>query len=188
MSPHRLSTSTMRALRKQVGRPSKTWTTLTRKKPSPTIENSRGWFWSNVRIRPSGCWEWIGTKHRKGWPYGTFRADGKRTVAHRAAFYYATGRWPKKFACHKCDNPPCVNPSHLFDGDHLDNVRDCVSKGRNRSVATAAKLTKRAVRFIRRSYAKAPTYKTKWLLARRYNLNWHTVQNVLIRKTWRHVS
>lgn len=91
-------------------------------------------FWSKVdkKISPIGCWLWTGAVNKKG--YGDFYLQrGKRihVMAHRLSYEMSFGAIPHGLlACHRCDNPPCINPSHLFLGTHLDNVRDAVSKGR----------------------------------------------------------
>ena len=81
----------------------------------------------------SGCWIWIGARGRKATASSSSRhAKSKGLIAaHRVAWMMYRGRLPAHvLACHRCDNPPCVNPSHLFEGTHGDNSRDCVSKGR----------------------------------------------------------
>lgn len=88
-------------------------------------------FWSKVKITSTeGCWLWLGGKKRNG--YGTFRSEGKTYTAHRVAWFYLYGELPPShmLACHTCDNPSCVNPSHLFLGTHSDNALDSVVKGR----------------------------------------------------------
>ena len=88
-------------------------------------------FWSKVKIgTPESCWEWTGSKTGT-MGYGSFALNGKATNAHRAYWIMTHGPLDRKmFVCHKCDNPPCVNPSHLFTGTALDNIRDCKAKGR----------------------------------------------------------
>lgn len=90
-----------------------------------------------VRKDASGCWEWTGGLF-KHFPYGKFNAGrlpgGKqRTVyAHRFAYELWVGAIPKGLqVLHRCDNPACVNPAHLFVGTQLDNMRDMIAKGRN---------------------------------------------------------
>ena len=82
----------------------------------------------------SGCWLWIGARFSDG--YGRLRVGGRKgreVPAHRISFEVATGTvLPEDLcACHRCDNPPCVNPAHLFRGTVGDNNRDRAAKGRS---------------------------------------------------------
>lgn len=79
---------------------------------------------------PDACWEWQGARRVRG--YGKFSTWGRRSVvASRYAWERAFGPIPPGLqVCHRCDNPPCVRPSHLFVGTQLDNVRDQAAKGR----------------------------------------------------------
>lgn len=89
-------------------------------------------FWNYVDASGS-CWIWTGSKTDAG--YGTHWTDDKKLVgAHRYSYELHNG--PIKdglFVCHRCDNPPCVNPGHLFLGTAKDNAEDMVRKGRNRN-------------------------------------------------------
>lgn len=83
------------------------------------------------RIDPdTGCWEFTGARLAAG--YGIAN-DGEKTVtAHRLAYRIWKGGIPDGgFVCHRCDNPPCINPEHLFLGDINVNVRDSVEKNRH---------------------------------------------------------
>lgn len=89
-------------------------------------------FWSKVDRRgPDDCWEWTGFCER----YGRFKVDGKNMEAHRFALMVTNGEptLDNIYALHRCDNPPCCNPAHLYWGSNGDNQRDAYS--RNRRVA-----------------------------------------------------
>lgn len=91
----------------------------------------------NSKIAKKDCWEWTGCKYRGG--YGNFRrkVNGKWIMekTHRFSYEYYNNIKREDMRgliiCHKCDNPSCVNPDHLFLGTYLDNALDAKSKNRN---------------------------------------------------------
>lgn len=88
-------------------------------------------FWSKVVATPNGCREWQGTR-RQGSGYGQVRVGGRLLSAHRVAWERAFGPIPEGlFVCHRCDNPPCVELTHLFLGTCADNNADKLAKARH---------------------------------------------------------
>ncbi len=75
------------------------------------------------------CWNWNGKVNR--WGYGRLKFSHTLVMAHRVAHYLATGIDTPKLILHRCDNPSCCNPSHLFPGTDADNVADCYAKNRD---------------------------------------------------------
>lgn len=149
---------------------------------------------SMVDIDPkTGCWNWTGCIQSNG--YARVRANGKSMGAHRASYMSFVGPIPEGHdVCHKCDNRSCVNPDHLFTGTRLDNMKDCVSKGRQakgdalpdlRGENThLSKLKEKAVLEIRR-LGKAGI-NTKELSAQ-FSVSVDNIRRILRRNTWRHI-
>ena len=99
-------------------------------------------FWRMIK-RVGDCWEWQGSRDDKG--YGTMWNGFAYDRVHRFAWYLKFGIIPRGlFVLHRCDNPPCIRPSHLFLGEHQDNMNDMVQKGRLRG-ADGEVITKRLV-------------------------------------------
>ena len=77
----------------------------------------------------TGCWNFLGAKNWKG--YGRISFSGKTRSVHRLVYKLLNPNMPEELHClHRCDNPPCCNPDHLFLGTNQDNVTDMISKGR----------------------------------------------------------
>lgn len=92
-------------------------------------KDSIGRFFSKVS-KGKSCWEWIGCLHEQG--YGIARREGQKVLAHRLSWEIHFGKIPIGMEiCHRCDNPKCVKPDHIFVGTHQDNMRDMMAKGRN---------------------------------------------------------
>lgn len=87
-------------------------------------------YWSKVnKASEDECWEWSGARNGKG--YGQFGLNGKSTSTHRISYTIHHGEIPDgMIICHLCNNPPCVNPRHLYLGTAHDNMRQAVNEGR----------------------------------------------------------
>lgn len=141
-------------------------------------------FWEKVSPEPmSGCWLWTGS-----WAngYGDILVNGKVQRAHRVAWQLLRGPIPVgQHVLHRCDTPPCVNPSHLFLGTALDNITDMVTKGRNEPCRGErngrAKLSATAVTTIR---ARVAAGETQRALAREYGMHYQTIYYIVNRKLW----
>ena len=84
-------------------------------------------FWSKVD-KSGDCWIWTGATNKKG--YGQFKIAGKQNASHRVSYILTKGEIGELFVCHTCDNPSCVNPSHLWLGTCKDNHQDRERKKR----------------------------------------------------------
>lgn len=142
-------------------------------------------FWNNFEITDD-CWEWTAAKNRDG--YGQFWLNGKQHLAHRFSFEFFFFESPAgKSVCHTCDNSSCVNPNHLYLGTTATNMRDKALRfrGNRGEKHNMARLTEADVLSIRAEYAKGGI--SVYAIAKKYKVNWFTVDNVIKRKSWKHV-
>lgn len=145
-------------------------------------------FWSKVELRgPEECWLWTDGKSLKG--YGSMNMGGKTSQAHRVVWMLTHGSIPTGLlVCHRCDNPPCCNPRHLFVGSSADNTHDMVAKGRlytpRGEENGLAKLTAAKVREARALHAAGVGLSE---LARRLGVDRSNISRAVNRKSWRHV-
>lgn len=143
-------------------------------------------FWSHVAIG-DGCWEWVGPIANHG--YAVFYAQARRDSSHRVSYALHYGPIPGGlWVLHRCDNPRCVRPDHLFLGTALDNNADMAAKGRGRGRVGRgeengfARLTWPKVREIRTRYEAGGISTTK--LAAEYNVCPATIWNVVSYRYW----
>jgi hypothetical protein len=159
------------------------------------ITNLHDRFWSKVDVKQaSDCWNWKAAVRNKKEGYGAFWMNGRHNPAPRVALILA-GRYTEGYVvCHKCDNPSCCNPDHLFLGTNLDNEKDKVNKNRQAfgSKNGMAKLSEEDVKHIK-SVVEQNKLHGKRLkngviehLASTFNVSQSCIQDVLYRR-WRHV-
>lgn len=136
--------------------------------------------------RSGECWEWTGCKNGGG--YGHIRDGSKMIGAHRLSYKLHIGPIPSGLKIlHKCDNPSCVNPDHLFLGTQKDNMADMVAKGRSHhphgEISSLSKLTEEQVLEIRSLYPDV----SQASLASTFEVFQGTICKIVNRKTWRHI-
>ncbi len=151
-------------------------------------------FWELVE-KSENCWHWNGSKTEKG--YGKYFAPSKHNVfasnfAHRFSYWLANGDFDTSLqVCHRCDNPSCVNPEHLFLGTRSDNMQDCADKGRlstqNGSAASGensgrAKLNWQQVREIRERFSNGGVSQRE--LGRQYGVDGRVINKIIHNKIW----
>jgi len=138
-------------------------------------------FWSHVAKTPT-CWLWTGTRNYAG--YGVMKSAQRQYRAHRFAYELLVGPVPKGLlVCHRCDNPPCCNPAHLFVGTPLGNTTDARIKGRmaRGQRQHSARLTEAQVVEIRARRAAGELLES---LGRSYGVNRTTIARAVKRGTW----
>lgn len=164
---------------------------------APTItEKVLRRFWKKVNVRSQNeCWPWLGSSKEEG--YGRFWIAPHMYAAHSVSLFLHCGTWPSGLCTlHRCDNPRCCNPLHLFFGTDADNVADMHQKGRQamgekiwrnrrKTRGRKAKLTPEHVREIRRLYA-LPEWSQE-ALGKRFGVSQVQIGNIVRREFWRDV-
>lgn len=151
-------------------------------------------FWRYVR-KTEGCWEWTGGRFQSSLGYGQFRVGKRKVRAHRFAWQITNGSIPNGMRiCHKCDNPTCCNPTHLFMGTDADNIADRGRKGRTKNGSRqfpelwsaernpAAKVNWAAVHEIRLGRLRGRTLSQ---LSTQYGISISQVRNIVNNTNWR---
>lgn len=146
--------------------------------------SSKERFWKRVK-KTRYCWIWIGAKNNKG--YGQIMVNKRLIAAHRYSYFLQKGSIPKdNHILHKCDNPSCVNPQHLWVGTNNDNVQDRVNKGREADRKGEknpnAKITYEIATKIRKMY-KTRNYKV-YILGQMFGVNRNVIGRIIGGKQW----
>ena len=148
-------------------------------------------FWEKVRKgRPNECWEWQAARNEKG--YGRLTAGrGVHLKAHRVAWALSNGCKLEPSACilHRCDNPPCCNPRHLFVGTMKDNTDDMIKKGRNSNPPHRYGENHHAAKFDERTAKKIiRDNRTLSAIAEEHGISWMTVFRLKHGLTWKNLK
>ena len=149
-------------------------------------------FWAKVDkngplILKTRCWVWTGSKNPGG--YGQFRTEGKTQKAHRWSYEFHKGPIQIDLhVCHMCDHRSCINPNHLFAGSRLDNMRDCLQKGRRPimrgEMNGRTKLTESQILDIRSRHS---YYGLNAALSREFNVTHVLISKIRSGGLWKHV-
>jgi hypothetical protein len=139
-------------------------------------------FESKIYYSLDGCWYWLSYLDSCG--YGRFGSiSTKEVLAHRVAYEIYIGPIGNFYVCHTCDHPSCVNPNHLFLGSQLDNVTDCIRKGRAKVAkgekAANAKLSTANVHYIREN----PEKMTQVQLGKKFNVGQSAISKIILNQT-----
>jgi len=138
-------------------------------------------FWEKVKRAERGCWEWQAAKNNKGYGMFDHTPTGRVGLAHRYSYELAHGDIPKgSWVLHRCDNRACVNPVHLFLGDHTANVHDMHRKGRG--WGGIGPETAYAILWRRASG------ENRNKLANEYGVSLHVVKDIATRRSWKSLS
>ena len=146
-------------------------------------------FLNKIKKMPSGCWEWQGGIDKYG--YGIFSLLKKLRKAHRVSWEYNKGLIPQGLlVCHTCDNPPCVNPSHLWLGTVKDNSLDSVNKNRppRGERNKASKLKEAEVLWIIKNYKKGSREFSIRSMAQKFEVAKNTIFLIVNKKKWKYLQ
>lgn len=140
------------------------------------------------------CWNWTG-RNRTPKGYGSMRWNRVQILVHRISWELANGPIPDGMCVlHRCDNPACVRPDHLFLGTRMDNNVDMSNKGRRRyGVLTgesngSSKLSCEQVDFIRASHKPHDKQFGTTPLARQFGVSVSQIQVIVHGRAWKHVT
>lgn len=136
------------------------------------------------------CWEYNGYKPRGSKSYGYIQIEGRAKIAHRVSYELNKGEIPKGYVVmHSCDNPCCINPAHLSVGTNKDNSQDMVRKGRHKyNIGAESYNTKFKDEDIIEIRKKLLDGKSISSVSREYGVSWPCIQDIKLKRTWKHIN
>lgn len=149
-------------------------------------------FWEKVEIDSdlNKCWEWKNYLDKDG--YGTFYFNGTSKKAHRFSYEIYNDLDDALDICHTCDNPSCVNPTHLFTDTHADNMKDMKDKKRSRvsvgDLNTNAKLNENEIKEAFNLILQGIITSKQDLMDYNINFTKYSINKIINRKTWTHIT
>ena len=158
------------------------------KPPTPITER----FWSRIKVLTAkDCWEWQGYLSPKGYGKIFIERGKSMMLVHRFSYILHHGSIPDNlFVLHRCDNPRCVNPNHLWLGTKNDNNQDCIAKGRRNNVGSKGEshpnvsLTDAQVIEIRNLFA---NHRTIQEIATQYGMSHGAISHIVKGRSWKHL-
>ena len=139
-------------------------------------------FWKRV-VKTDSCWIWTGAKHQDGYGYLWFK--GHQVLTHRYSWFMKFGVMPEKQVNHNCDNRPCVNPDHLYEGTQTQNIKDMDARGRRGRTTGMGKLDEVQIREIRKLISEGMRQES---IGARFEVTQAAISSIHRGKTWRHVA
>jgi hypothetical protein len=134
-------------------------------------------------VTESGCWIWMRSLDKDG--YGIHYYKGNKVSAHRKSYQLFNGEIPEKYlVCHKCDNPSCVNPNHLFIGTCKDNAQDALKKKRNYIGSKNSKAIINELNVIEIRNSKLSNKE----LANKFCVSVYVIKYAKKKTSWRHIN
>lgn len=142
--------------------------------------------WAAYAPQSDGCWEWSGSRDPNG--YGRLNVGGTPILAHRLAWELHKGPiTPADHICHRCDNPPCVNPSHLFKGNAQMNSDDKCKKKRHRFGVSKGEAHGCAILTEAQAHEIKASGLSHKACAEQYGVSYQTVWEIRKGVSWRHL-
>jgi len=151
----------------------------------PELSKLKEHLMARYIVSGSGCWEYQRCSKRD--KYGLIEIEGRLHRAHRVSYSLFNGKIPDgMMVLHRCDNPPCINPKHLFVGNNSDNMADKISKGRQ-SKGEGRPLSKFKDKDVRQIRSLVEHFSLKYI-AIIFDVNPSTISRIVAKKTWKHIG